>query len=256
MFTLAVTLLWGASSWAQKTYEIGTAEELAAENAAKEASAEADRRETARIQRAVLRNPGVWILALSSAFMYMSRYAINSWGIVFLQKARGIALAEATFIISINAILGIIGTVFSGWLSDTVFKGDRKIPALAAGILETVALVLFLFGGSSRWVLYLSMVLFGISIGVLISFLCGLMAIDLVPRSACGAAVGITGLASYAAAGLQDIVSGLLIDGQATVDAAGETVYNFTAVSWFWVAAAAISFLLPLLNWNRKQQEI
>ena len=82
------------------------------------------------------------------------------------------------------------------------------------------------------------------------------MAIDLVPRSACGAAVGITGLASYAAAGLQDIVSGILIDGQATVDAAGETVYNFTAVSWFWVAAAAISFLLPLLNWNRKQQEI
>jgi len=233
-----------------------TAEEVEAENAAKEASAEADRKETARIQRAVLRNPGVWILALSSAFMYMSRYAINSWGIVFLQKARGIALAEATFIISINAILGIIGTVFSGWLSDTVFKGDRKIPALAAGILETVALVLFLFGGSSRWVLYLSMVLFGISIGVLISFLCGLMAIDLVPRSACGAAVGITGLASYAAAGLQDIVSGILIDGQATVDAAGETVYNFTAVSWFWIAAAAISFLLPLFNWNRKKQEI
>ena len=30
MFTLAVTLLWGTSSWAQKTYEIGTAEELAA----------------------------------------------------------------------------------------------------------------------------------------------------------------------------------------------------------------------------------
>ena len=30
MLTLAVTLLWGASSWAQKTYEIGTAEELAA----------------------------------------------------------------------------------------------------------------------------------------------------------------------------------------------------------------------------------
>ena len=29
MFTLAVTLLWGTSSWAQKTYEIGTAEELA-----------------------------------------------------------------------------------------------------------------------------------------------------------------------------------------------------------------------------------
>jgi len=233
-----------------------TAEELAAETAAREASAEADRKETARIQRAVFRNPGIWILALSSAFMYMSRYAINSWGIVFLQKARGLELTEATFIISINAILGVIGTVFSGWLSDTVFKGDRKVPALTAGILETIALALFLFGGADRVVLYVSMVLFGISIGVLISFLCGLMAIDLVPRNACGAAVGITGMASYVAAGIQDIVSGLLIDGQATIDAAGETVYNFTPVSWFWVGAAAISFLLPLLNWNRKQQVI
>ena len=68
-----------------------------------------------------------------------------------------------------------------------------------------------------------------------------------------GAAQGEGHAVDRAAAGLQDIVSGILIDGQATVDAAGETVYNFTAVSWFWVAAAAISFLLPLLNWNRKQ---
>ena len=25
--------------------------------------------------------PAIWILALSSAFMYISRYAINSWGV-------------------------------------------------------------------------------------------------------------------------------------------------------------------------------
>ena len=33
-----------------------------------------------RAQKAVLRNPAIWILALSSAFMYISRYAVNSWG--------------------------------------------------------------------------------------------------------------------------------------------------------------------------------
>lgn len=42
--------------------------------------------ETRKIQRAVLRNPGVWILALSSAFMYMSRYAINEWGTISSRK--------------------------------------------------------------------------------------------------------------------------------------------------------------------------
>jgi hypothetical protein len=28
-------------------------------------------------------------------------------------------------------------------------------------------------------------------------------------------------------------------------------VYDFGPVSWFWVVAAVISFLLPVLNWNK-----
>ena len=38
----------------------------------------------------------------------------------------------------------------------------------------------------------------------------------------------------------------------------GETVtkHDFTYVSWFWLGAAVISFLLPMLNWRRKRQEI
>ena len=208
------------------------------------------------MQRAVLRNPGVWILALSSAFMYMSRYAINEWGTIFLQEARGYELKEAAAIIGINPIFGIIGTVVSGWLSDVMFKGDRKYPAFAAGILESLALGLFLFGGSQKWVIILSMVLFGIAIGVLISFLGGLMAIDLVPRKATGAALGIVGMASYAAAGIQNVISGILLDGNVIdkANAAGETIqiHDFTAASWFWLCAAVISFLLPVLNWKRK----
>ena len=83
------------------------------------------------------------------------------------------------------------------------------------------------------------------------------MAVDLVPRKATGAALGIVGLASYAAAGLMNIISGWLIDGLAVKDAVtGEIQYDFTYVSIFWVAAAVISFLLPILNWGRKKQEI
>lgn len=216
--------------------------------------------ETKRMQRAVVKNPGVWILAIASAFMYMSRYAINEWGVIFLQEARGYDLKEAAAIIGINPIFGIIGTVVSGWLSDKVFRGDRKYPAFVAGVLEAISLWMFLFGGGSKWVIVTSMVLFGIAIGVLISFLGGLMAIDLVPRKATGAALGIVGMASYAAAGLQNIVTGFLLDGHIIekVNAAGETVqiHDFTYVSIFWLGAATISFILPVLNWKRKQQEI
>ena len=236
-----------------------TQEELNAERGVNE-SKEDQQVETRRIQRAVIKNPGVWILALSSAFMYMSRYAINEWGTIFLQEARGYELKEAAAIIGLNPIFGIIGTVISGWLSDVMFKGDRKYPAFVAGILEAIALALFLFGGGSKWVIVLSMILFGIAIGVLIAFIGGLMAIDLVPRKATGAALGIVGIASYAAAGIQNVVTGVLLDGNIIekVNAAGELVkvHDFTYVSYFWFGAAVISFMLPVLNWKRKQQVI
>lgn len=228
--------------------------------------------ETRRIQRAVLRNPGVWILALSSAFMYMSRYAINEWGMFFLQKEKGFSLMDAATIISVNTIAGILGTVCAGWLSDTVFKGDRKWLALIAGVSESLSLVLFYYGGNSWAVNILAMVLFGIAIGVLICFIGGLMAVDLVPRKATGAALGIVGLASYAAAGLMNIVSGVLIDGNtekvnkvvATLTSDGNwcmaersvDVINFNPAAIFWISAAVISFLLAILNWGRKKQEI
>ena len=210
-------------------------------------------------QRLALRTPAVWILALASAFMYISRYALNSWGILFLQEEKGFELTDATFIISINALLGIVGTVLAGWMSDVLFKGDRKIPALVSGVMLSVSYALFVYGGNNYWVNIASMVLFGIAIGVLIAFLGGLMAIDVVPRKATGAALGIVGCASYIAAGIQDIVSGWLIDNNSTeiVNELGETIkqYDFSQAALFWIGASVVSFLLPLLNWRHKKDE-
>lgn len=220
----------------------------------KETVTKQDNESVRKTQIEVLKNPGVWILALASAFMYISRYAINSWGVLFLQEQKGFSLSTATQIISINALLGIVGTVFSGWFSDTLFKGKRNAPALIFGILNTCALILFVYGGNSVFINVLSMVLFGIAIGVLICFLGGLMAVDLVPRKASGAALGVVGVASYAAAGLQDVVSGWLIDSGKVVTN-GNTVYDFSTVVIFWIVASTLSFLLPLLIWKKKSEE-
>ena len=209
---------------------------------------------TGDVQKQVLKNPAVWILAAASAFMYISRYAINGWGVLFLQEAKGYSLTEATSLISINALLGIFGTVLSGWFSDVVFKGDRNKPALIFGVLLSISLALFLFGGNAAWINILAMILFGISIGVLICFLGGLMAVDIVPRKATGAAMGVVGLASYAAAGIQDIASGLLIDKNIQVLADGTQVYDFLPAAIFWVTASVISFMLPVLNWRKSRK--
>jgi len=200
-------------------------------------------------QWGVVKNPYVWVLALASAFMYVSRYAINGWGVLFLQTAKGYDLVDATKIISINALLGIIGTVFSGWLSDKAFKGNRYILAVIAGILEVLSLIMFAFFSTSYMANVIAMILFGLAIGVLICFVGGLMAVDIVPREATGAALGVVGMASYAAAGLQDIISGMLLDNNKVGD-----TYNFTPALWFWIIAAALSVLCVCIVWHRANQ--
>ena len=209
-----------------------------------------------RAQKAVLRNPAIWILALSSAFMYISRYAVNSWGVFYLQAEKGYSTLDASFIISISSVFGIVGTMFSGVISDRFFGGRRNIPALIFGLMNVFALCLFLLvPGVHFWMDALAMILFGLGIGVLICFLGGLMAVDIAPRNASGAALGVVGIASYIGAGLQDVMSGILIEGQKTVQN-GVDVYDFTYINWFWIGAALLSVLFALLVWNAKSKEV
>ncbi len=88
-----------------------------------------------------------------------------------------------------------------------------------------------------------------------IVFLGGLMAVDIAPRNASGAALGVVGIASYIGAGLQDVMSGVLIEGNKTV-VNGADVYDFTYINWFWIGAAVLSVLLALLVWNARNEEI
>ena len=63
--------------------------------------------------------------------------------------------------------------------------------------------------------------------------------------------LGVVGIASYIGAGLQDVMSGILIEGQKTV-VNGTDVYDFTYINWFWIGASLLSTLLALLVWNAK----
>lgn len=205
-----------------------------------------------KAQKQVLLMPAIWILALSSAFMYISRYAVNSWGVFYLEAQKGYSTLDASFIISINSVCGIVGTVLSGFVSDKLFGGKRNAPALIFGLLNVLALCLFLLvPGTHLWIDTLAMVLFGLSIGVLLCFLGGLMAVDIAPRNASGAALGVVGIASYVGAGVQDVMSGVLIEGHKSM-VNGVEVYDFTAINWFWIGAAVLSVLCALMVWNAK----
>ena len=207
-------------------------------------TAEEKQKNISKKQGEVLKMPIVWVLALSSGFMYMARYAVNSWGIFYFEAEKGYSVENAALLISISSVFGIIGTVGSGLVSDKIFKGDRTLMAFLTSAMNLFSLAIFLFVPAGYyWIDIAAMVLFGLSIGVLICFLGGLMAVDIAPAEAAGATLGIVGMASYAAAGLQDIVSGYLIEGKKVmVDDLAQ--YDFSAIRFFWLAAAAASLAL------------
>lgn len=201
---------------------------------------------TKELQKMVVKHPGIWIIALSSAFVYITQHAVSEWGVLFLQKGKDYSLASATQIIAFSEAFGIAGTVLAGWLSDRVFKGNRFIPVLISGLVCLASLGGFLLTKGNYVLNIVYVASFSLSIGVVYCTVAGLMALDIVPRKATGAALGMVGLASYVSAGLQNIVSGIMID---------ESDFNFTPVSIFWLVACLLSFLIPVLSWKLLKTE-
>lgn len=243
----SLVILWLVSD-TPESKGLPSVQELSRETLTKE-----DTMATKELQKVVLKHPGIWVIAISSAFIYITKYAITGWGVLFLQKARAFSLEEATQIIAFSAAFGIVGTVLAGWLSDRVFRSDRVKPAILSGVVSFIALALFLFAGGGYVMNIFYVSLFSLAVGVLYCIVAGLMAVDIVPRKATGAALGVVGISSYIAAGLQDITSGYLIQYN-TTDVGGTDVYDFGPVSWFWLVAALISFILPVLNWKKMKK--
>lgn len=206
------------------------------------------------LQFSILKIPAIWILALASALTYVTRYAINSWGILYLQEARGFSLPAAGSILMLSTLAGIIGAISFGFISDKVF-GARRPPAnLLFGIIEVIGLLIIFFGPADTLTLSIGMLLFGMGLTGLVTSLGGLFAVDIAPKRVAGAAMGVIGVFSYIGAGIQEQVSGMLIErGTTMVD--GVRVYDFGAAIWFWIGCSILSTLLAATLWRTRLRD-
>jgi OPA family sugar phosphate sensor protein UhpC-like MFS transporter len=207
-----------------------------------------------RTQLTILKIPAVWIVALSSALVYVTRYAINSWGILYLQEVRGYSLVEAGTMLTVNTLAGIAGAVAFGYISDKFF-GARRPPAnLLFGVLEVIGLLLFFYGPTGVGWTSLAMVLFGLGMTGLVTSVGGLFAIDICPKRVAGAALGMVGVFSYLGAAIQEAVSGRLINNGMTM-VNGVRHYDFTNVIWFWIGASVVSVALASTLWRTRLRD-
>ena len=217
-------------------------------------SSDEDRKEkkesTWAVQRTILKIPAIWVLALASASIYVTRYAINSWGVLYLQEAKGYSLMQAGGVISVNTIAGILGALAFGFTSDKIFNARRPPTNVIFAVLEIIGLLMVFFGPSDDLTfMTVAFFIYGFGLTGLVTSLGGLFALDIAPKRAAGAAMGFIGVFSYIGAALQDQISGHLIENGVTmID--GVRHYDFSTVIWFWVGSSVLSLILATTLWR------
>jgi OPA family sugar phosphate sensor protein UhpC-like MFS transporter len=215
----------------------------------------ATKESTWALQRTILKIPAIWVLALASASIYVTRYAINSWGVLYMQEAKGYSLMQAGAIISVNTIAGILGALAFGFMSDKLFDARRPPTNVIFAAMEIVGLLMVFFGPPGKPAfMTVAFFIYGFGLTGLVTSLGGLFALDIAPKRAAGAAMGFIGVFSYIGAAMQDQISGHLIErGITMVD--GIRHYDFSTVIWFWIGSSLLSFVLATSLWRVRMRD-
>jgi len=218
----------------------------------KESTEEEKSTSTRKDQLKIFKNPAIWVLGLSSALMYVTRYAINSWGFLYLQEDKGYTLVEAGSLLGLNTFAGLAGCVAYGFISDNLFNAKRPPVTLIFGIIEVIALgTIFFIPDGNPTIITTAFIVYGFTLSGLLAALGGLFAIDIAPRRAAGAVMGFIGIFSYIGAGIQDQISGVLIENGTTI-IDGVRHYDFSGAITFWLGGSVLSMLLAATLWKAK----
>ncbi|MDX2153351.1 MAG: MFS transporter [Bryobacteraceae bacterium] len=89
--------------------------------------AEAVRSSARRVYWELLRQPVVWVVAITAALLKVTRYSFLFWLPLYMTGHLRYSLEQAGYISSLYELVGFGGAVLAGYLSDRVF-GSRRFP--------------------------------------------------------------------------------------------------------------------------------
>ena len=211
---------------------------------------------TRAAQLDVLRNPAIWICALASALLFVTRYGVKSWGVLYLQEARGYTLPSAAASIAINTVSGMFGSVAYGFVSDLLFAGRRPPATLVFGILEVISLLVLFHGPRNPVVLTAALFVYGFTLAGILAVLGGLLAVDVSSKRAAGMAMGFIGFISYLGAAVQEKLSGMFLKAHTVIGADGtKHIHDWSAPIALWIGGSVASLLLAATLWRVRPRE-
>ena len=193
----------------------------------------------------ILYNKTIWLLAIAYIFVYIIRFGAEDWMIKYLSEAKHNSLELAAMKLSSLPLVGIVGTICAGLISDKIFKGERAPVNMIylAGVV--ICLVLLKFNTIST----LDFVL----IGLLGAFtygpqmmIGGLCAVESSSKKVASAATGFTGTFGYIGAVFSSTGTGFMVD---------KFGWNGAIVFWVLSALICISICTVLMIDEKKKKQ-
>jgi len=148
---------------------------------------------TAAMLKMTLANPILWVLALAFFCNNSVRYAFMNWAVQYMADFHGRSITGSAVMAVALPLIGAVGAMSAGWISDTVF-GKRRAPvcAIALGLLAVLC-VAFVHVPQGQW--QLATVMLGVA-GFLIygpdMLMSGAATVDFAHPRAAAAATGFT----------------------------------------------------------------
>ncbi len=188
----------------------------------------------------VLKNPYIWLLAVSYFFVYIIRMAVNDWTTLFLVKEKSYTVFSAATTTAWFEVGGALGSFAAGWSSDKICAGKRGPINLIFTCFALLFILLFVYvkGGIVMDSLLLGAIGFAI-FGP--QMLIGVHAAELSHKKAGATSTGFIGCFAYLGSAVAGYPLGLVIRD-----------YGWHQYFMILIGAAVIAalFLIPL--WSKK----
>ena len=186
-------------------------------------------------QKYIIKNPTVWLLAIAYIFVYVVRYGSIDWLVMYQVDMKHYSIAEAAKRLSFLPLVGVLGTIGAGFVSDKFFKGKRAPVNIICLIL--LAINIYLFKVNTHPILdyvYISAIgVFTCGPQVLIG---GLSAVESSSKKVASAVTGFCGMFGYIGAILSGVGTGFIIQ-----------KFSWNSAINFWILSALISLGICLI---------
>lgn len=172
------------------------------------------------VLRTILGKPMVWVTACAYFCTGFVRSAQSGWWVAYFDQAWGLDIKTSTLVIITGALLplcGFVGSISSGYISDTLFKGRRAPVAMGLYAVESIVILLaaILLNSpdiASPGLAAFLMLMIALTCNSTHSILGTAAAMDLGGRKMAGFAAGVIDSFQYIGAGIAGHELGRLLD--------------------------------------------